>query len=66
MSKKDEVGSREHWDDAFGLHQKGRLREALSLYDAILRADPRHAAALHYSGVALYQTGTLGGFFWEM
>ncbi len=47
------------FDRAFGLHRQGRLREALSGYGAVLDADPRHALALHYSGVALYQDGNL-------
>ena len=61
MSEKNEIESRALWNAAFGLQQQGRLREALVQYDAILRDEPRNAAALHYSGVALYQTGALGG-----
>jgi predicted O-linked N-acetylglucosamine transferase (SPINDLY family) len=60
MKDKHETGSRAHWDDAFRLHQAGQAREALVEYDAILKLDPRHVAALHYSGVALYQAGQLG------
>jgi tetratricopeptide (TPR) repeat protein len=48
------------WAHAGALHRQGKLAEALSAYDEILRADPRNAAALHYSGVALYQAGKLG------
>jgi len=61
MSEESEVGSGAHADDAFRLHQQGKLREALVQYDSLLRVDPVNAAALHYSGVALYQTGALGG-----
>jgi predicted O-linked N-acetylglucosamine transferase (SPINDLY family) len=42
---------------AFRLHEQGKLREAFLRYDAILKAVPNHAAALHYSGVVLYQSG---------
>jgi len=45
------------FERAFRLHQQGKLREAFLRYDAVLAADPRHAAALHYSGVVLYQAG---------
>ncbi|MBA3505572.1 MAG: tetratricopeptide repeat protein, partial [Betaproteobacteria bacterium] len=45
------------FDRAFRLHQQGKLREAFLRYDAILKADPRHAPALHYSGVVLHQSG---------
>ena len=45
------------FDRAFRLHQQGKLREAWFRYDAILKADPRHTGALHYSGVVLHQSG---------
>src|SRR5690349_5829513 len=41
------------------LHRAGKLADAIAAYDAILRADPRNAPALHYSGVAHYQSGNL-------
>ena len=41
------------------LHREGKLAEALAVYDAILRDEPRNAHALHYSGVAHYQGGSL-------
>jgi tetratricopeptide (TPR) repeat protein len=44
-------------DRALAVHRQGKLREAFLRYDAILRAEPRHAAALHYSGVVLHQSG---------
>ncbi len=47
------------FDRAFRLHQQGKLREAFLRYDAILKAEPRHAPALHYSGVVLHQAGNL-------
>jgi len=49
------------FDRAFRLHQQGKLREAFMRYDAILKADPKHAAALHYSGVVLHQSGNHWG-----
>jgi len=47
------------FDRAFRLHQQGKLREAFLRYDAILKAEPRHAPSLHYSGVVLHQAGNL-------
>lgn len=44
---------------AAALHREGRLADAIALYDAILRGEPRNAHALHYSGVAHYQAGNL-------
>lgn len=44
---------------AFRLHEQGKLREAFLRYDAILKAAPEHAPALHYSGVVLFQSGKL-------
>ncbi|MFO1312205.1 MAG: tetratricopeptide repeat protein [Burkholderiales bacterium] len=41
------------------LHRDGKLPEAIAVYDAILRDEPRNANALHYSGVAHYQAGNL-------
>jgi hypothetical protein len=43
--------------DALTLHQQGKLREAFAGYAAILQRQPEHAAALHYSGLALHQVG---------
>ena len=45
------------FERAFRLHQQGKLREAFLRYDAVLKADPAHAPALHYSGVVLLQAG---------
>ncbi|HEY3178905.1 MAG TPA: tetratricopeptide repeat protein [Casimicrobiaceae bacterium] len=45
------------FERALRLHQEGKLREAFLRYDAIIQADPTHAAALHFSGVVLHQAG---------
>ena len=45
------------FERAFRLHQQGKLREAFLRYDAVIKADPEHAGALHYSGVVLLQSG---------
>lgn len=42
---------------ALRLHQQGRLAEAIGAYEAILRAQPADADALHYLGVACRQNG---------
>src|SRR5215470_8006694 len=39
------------------LHRRGELASALLAYDELLARWPAHAEALHYSGVALYQSG---------
>ncbi|MCC6195960.1 MAG: tetratricopeptide repeat protein, partial [Burkholderiales bacterium] len=44
---------------AADLHREGKLAEAIAFYETILRAEPRNANALHYSGVAHYQLGDL-------
>ncbi|MFO1317805.1 MAG: tetratricopeptide repeat protein [Burkholderiales bacterium] len=54
MSEADAI-----WARASALHREGRLAEAIAGYDEILRANPKHAAALHYAGVAHYQKGEL-------
>jgi hypothetical protein len=38
-------------------HQGGRLFQAASLYEQVLRVDPGHAVALHYMGVVRMQEG---------
>jgi protein O-GlcNAc transferase len=47
----------DEFERAFRLHQQGKLREAFLRYEAILKAEPEHAPALHYSGVVLMQSG---------
>jgi len=42
---------------AFHLHQQGRLQEALAAYEQFLAQQPMHAEALHFSGLVLYQVG---------
>jgi predicted O-linked N-acetylglucosamine transferase (SPINDLY family) len=45
------------FERALKVHRQGKLREAFHRYDAILKAEPRHAQALHLSGVVLHQSG---------
>jgi len=45
------------YNDAQKHHTAGRLDAARDLYEQILRADPRHADALHMLGVLLGQSG---------
>ena len=42
---------------AFDLHRSGQLGQAIAAYDALLAQWPTHADALHYSGLACYQSG---------
>ncbi|MCC6868185.1 MAG: tetratricopeptide repeat protein [Burkholderiales bacterium] len=42
---------------AAALHRAGDLAAAIAVYDAILAREPRHAVALHLSGVACFQRG---------
>ena len=51
----DEIGK--VFATAVDLHQKGHLREAESLYRAILAVDASHTDALHLAGVAAHQRG---------
>jgi tetratricopeptide (TPR) repeat protein len=39
------------------LHQQGRLAEARSSYDEVLKREPDHAEALHLLGVTCFQAG---------
>jgi protein O-GlcNAc transferase len=54
------VGSQQRFEHAFTLHRGGRHAEAFALYETVLAADPRHAPALHFSGLLLYQGGKAG------
>ncbi len=47
-------------DEAVALHKAGRVREALALYDRVLKARPNEPRALNLSGVASVQLGELG------
>ena len=42
---------------ALAHHQAGHLSQAESLYQQVLRAEPRHPVALHYSGILAHQRG---------
>lgn len=44
---------------ALELHQQGRLREAQTLYEGILKKQPKHFDALHMLGVACFQSRQL-------
>lgn len=39
------------------LHQSGHITQAITGYKKVLRAVPTHPDALHYLGLAHYQTG---------
>jgi tetratricopeptide (TPR) repeat protein len=43
--------------DALALHRRGDLDGAIARYDALLRADPQNAAALHHLAMARCQRG---------
>jgi len=45
------------FERAIALHQAGRAAEALPLYHRVLSQAPRHAKALNFGGLALFQTG---------
>lgn len=45
------------FENAFRLYQEGRLQEAFDAYEALLRREPDHAEALHFSGLLLHQAG---------
>jgi tetratricopeptide (TPR) repeat protein/2-polyprenyl-3-methyl-5-hydroxy-6-metoxy-1,4-benzoquinol methylase len=44
---------------ALAYHQRGQVAEAERLYHQVLAANPRHAEALHFSGMAALQQGRL-------
>jgi len=43
--------------DALAHHQAGHLSQAQSLYQQVLRAEPRQPVALHFSGILAHQRG---------
>jgi tetratricopeptide (TPR) repeat protein len=47
------------FEEAFALHEAGRLLEAEQSYHAVLKIDPDHPGALHYLGVLRAQQGRL-------
>jgi tetratricopeptide (TPR) repeat protein len=47
------------FQQAWTLHQQGRLAEARQAYDAVLAREPDHAEALHLSGLIGFQTGQI-------
>lgn len=47
------------FQQALELHQLGQLREAQTLYEGVLKKQPKHFDALHMLGVVCYQTGQL-------
>ncbi len=48
------------FQDAFALHQQGRLREAEKLYARVLKAAPDHFDSLHLLGLTKAQGGQMG------
>jgi Flp pilus assembly protein TadD/2-polyprenyl-3-methyl-5-hydroxy-6-metoxy-1,4-benzoquinol methylase len=46
---------------ALALHQAGRLYEARTLYDQVLKEAPRHGGALHMLGLMAFQAGDARG-----
>ncbi|HCO91739.1 MAG TPA: hypothetical protein DIT40_12280 [Alphaproteobacteria bacterium] len=62
MSERDQGGRIELTPDqafaqAVGLHNQGRLADAETLYNAVLKLVPAHAGALHHLGLLAFQTG---------
>ena len=45
------------FQQAFQLHQQGQLEQAERLYQELLREQPQHIDALHFSGVLAHQLG---------
>ena len=45
------------FEEAFLLHRQGRAGEAFAAYEVLLATLPRHADALHFSGLLLHQAG---------
>ena len=51
------VSVAERLQEGLSHHQSGRLNEAKSIYQSILRIDPRHNDSLHLLGVVAHQRG---------
>src|SRR5258706_143754 len=51
----ERIGNTTHPDR----HHDGKRAQAVTAYGEVLKRWPGHADALHYSGLALYQTGRL-------
>lgn len=45
------------FQQAFQLHQQGQLEQAETLYEELLKTEPQHIDALHFSGVLANQRG---------
>lgn len=50
-------GTQETFQKALALHQRGRAAEARTLYEDVLRRDPRHFDSLHLLGLTHVQEG---------
>jgi predicted O-linked N-acetylglucosamine transferase (SPINDLY family) len=57
MQPRPSSGTQQLFTAALAEHQAGRLKEAERLYLKILKADSRHADALHFLGVLNHQLG---------
>ena len=57
MTPRPSTGTQRLFAAALSDHQAGRLKEAERLYLKILKADSRHADALHFLGVLNHQMG---------
>jgi tetratricopeptide (TPR) repeat protein len=56
--KKLEAQIRATFNEALAQHQRGQFKQAQALYEAILRAQPRHYQSLYYFGLLHAQSGS--------
>lgn len=56
-SRKGRTSTRDIVASAIELHQEGRIRDAMRIYEQILVSSPDHVDALHFLGVAEHQLG---------